>query len=411
MSKTLAGKHVVVGVTGGIAAYKACEVVSRLKKLGAEVDVIMTANAAKLVQPLTFETLSARPVALDTFERTEAWDVKHISLAKKADLMLIAPATANLMAKLAHGIADDMLTTTLLACKALILLAPAMNTGMWTAEATQENLQILLGRGVHTVGPESGFLACGDTGAGRMSEAAQIVAAAELLLCPKRDLEGLRVLVTAGPTVERIDPVRYLTNDSSGKMGYAIAEAARDRGAEVTLLSGPVHLPAPNDVKMVGCTSTQSLLDAMLERCGEQDLIVQAAAPADYRVERPAQQKLKKRKGEPLTLTLVENPDIAQAVGERKRPGQVLVGFAAETQSVLEHAREKLARKQLDMIVANDVTQEGAGFGVDTNIVTLITPCKELPLEKMNKREVAERILDQAVAIYNEKKQRETLSQ
>lgn len=396
----LTGRHVVMGVTGGIAAYKACEVVSRLKKLGADVDVIMTENAAKLVAPLTFETLSARPVSVDTFSRTASWDVRHISLAQKADLMLVAPATANLMAKLACGIADDMLTTTLLATKAPILLAPAMNTGMWTAEATQQNLRTLIARGVRTVGPDSGRLACGDSGAGRMSEPEAIVEAACALLCPRRDMEGLRVLVTAGPTVERIDPVRYLTNDSSGKMGYALAEAARDRGAQVTLLSGPVRLSAPQGVETVPVTSTQSLYDAMLERCGEQDIIVQAAAPADYRVEHPAAQKLKKRKGEPLVLTLVENPDIARAVGERKRPGQVLVGFAAETQDLLANAKGKLVSKNLDLIVANDVTAEGAGFGTDTNLVTLVTREGQTALPLMSKREVAGRIWDAAMTIF-----------
>lgn len=395
----LSGKHVVVGVTGGIAAYKACEVVSRLRKLHAGVDVIMTENATKLVQPLTFETLSARPVCVDTFARTESWDVKHISLAQKADLMVAAPATANLMAKLAHGIADDMLTTTLLATKAPILLAPAMNTGMWTAAATQENLQTLLRRGVHTVGPDAGFLACGDTGTGRMSEPQQIVEAIVSLLCPVQDLKGLHVLVTAGPTVERIDPVRYLTNDSSGKMGYALAEAALARGANVTLLSGPVHLPAPKGAELVSVTSTQSLYDAMMLRCETQDIIIQAAAPADFRVAHPAEQKIKKHAGEPLVLSLVENPDIAKAVGERKKPGQVLVGFAAETQNVLEHARAKLVSKHLDMIVANDVTADGAGFGVDTNIVTLITQQTCTPLPQMTKRKVADEILTQALAL------------
>lgn len=396
----LTGRHVVMGVTGGIAAYKACEVVSRLKKLGADVDVIMTENAARLVAPLTFETLSARPVSVDTFARTASWDVRHISLAQKADLMLVAPATANLMAKLACGIADDMLTTTLLATKAPIVLAPAMNTGMWTAEATQQNLRTLLARGVRTVGPDSGRLACGDSGAGRMSEPEAIVEAVCGLLCHRRDMEGLRVLVTAGPTVERIDPVRYLTNDSSGKMGYALAEAARDRGARVTLLSGPVHIAPPQGVETVPIISTQSLYDAMLERCGEQDIIVQAAAPADYRVERPAAQKLKKRAGEPLVLTLVENPDIARAVGERKRPGQVLVGFAAETQDLLANAKGKLAGKNLDLIVANDVTAEGAGFGTDTNLVTLITREDETALPLMSKREVAGRIWDAAMTLF-----------
>ncbi len=395
----LTGKHVVVGVTGGIAAYKACEVVSRLRKLHVGVDVIMTENATKLVAPLTFETLSCRPVCVDTFSRTESWDVKHISLAQKADLMVVAPATANIMAKMAHGIADDMLSTTLLATKAPVLLAPAMNTGMWMAPATQENLQTLLSRGVHTVGPAAGFLACGDTGSGRMSEPSEIVEAIVALLCPKKDMEGLHVLVTAGPTVERIDPVRYLTNDSSGKMGYALAETAQKRGAHVTLISGPVHIPAPSGVELIPVTSTMSLYETMMERCQDQDLIIQAAAPADYRVEHPASQKIKKDGGEPLTLTLVENPDIAKAVGERKKPGQILVGFAAETQNVLANAQKKLAKKSLDLIVANDVTAEGAGFGVDTNIVTLITKEGCEPLPKMSKKDVADRIWDKALSL------------
>ena len=379
----LTGKHVVLGVTGGIAAYKACEVVSRLRKLHAEVDVIMTENAIKLVAPPTFETLSNRPVCVDTFTRVESWDVKHISLAQKADVFLVAPATANLMAKLAHGIADDMLSTTLLATKAPILLAPAMNTGMWTAQATQENLQTLLARGVKTVGPASGLLACGDTGAGRMSEPMEIVEAVCQLLTAKQDLQGLKVLVTAGPTVERIDPVRYLTNDSSGKMGYAIAQAAAERGAQVTIVSGPVHIAAPQGVKVLPVQSTMDLYHAMLENAPAQDIVVQAAAPADYRVENPADQKIKKQDGENLTLTLVENPDVAKAVGQQKRPWQVLVGFAAETQQVTENAIKKLHKKNLDMIVANDVTAEGAGFGVDTNIVTLITEAGLIPQPKM----------------------------
>ncbi len=395
----LEGKHVVLGVTGGIAAYKACEVVSRLRKLHASVDVIMTQNATKLVAPLTFETLSCRPVCVDTFSRTESWDVKHISLAQKADLILVAPATANRRAKRRGGIADDMLTTTLLATKAPILLAPAMNTGMWTAEATQQNLQALLERGVHTVGPAEGHLACGDSGAGRMSEPEEIVEAACRLLCSKQDMAGLRVLVTAGPTVERIDPVRYLTNDSSGKMGYALAQAAKERGAAVTLVSGPVHISAPAGVEVVAVTSTMSLYEAMMDRCEAQDVIVQAAAPADYRVEEPAAHKLKKRSGKPMTLTLVENPDVAKAVGERKREGQVLVGFAAETQNVVANAQTKLESKRLDMIVANDVTAQGAGFGVDTNIVTMITREGTEALPLLSKREVADRIWDKALQL------------
>ncbi len=395
----LTGKHVVLGITGGIAAYKACEVVSRLRKLHAEVDVIMTENATKLVAPLTFETLSCRPVCVDTFSRTESWDVKHISLAQKADVMVVAPATANLMAKMAHGLADDMLSTTLLATKAPILLAPAMNTGMWTAEATQQNLKTLQSRGIQTVGPGSGFLACGDNGAGRMSEPSEIVEAVKALLCTKRDMAGLHVLVTAGPTMERIDPVRYITNDSSGKMGYAIAQAAQARGAEVTLISGPVQLPAPRGVRLTPVVSTMDLYQAMLSLCQEQDVIIQAAAPADYRMETVHEQKLKKQGGEKLTLTLVENPDVAKAVGERKRAGQTLVGFAAETQHVLVNAQKKLENKRLDLIVANDVTAPGAGFGVDTNIVTLITANGETALPQMSKAEVAERLLDAVMTL------------
>lgn len=395
----LTGKHVVLGVTGGIAAYKACEVVSRLRKLHAGVDVIMTENATRLVAPLTFETLSCRPVCVDTFSRTESWDVKHISLAQKADLFVVAPATANIMAKMANGIADDMLSTTLLATRAPILLAPAMNTGMWLNPATQQNLRTLQQRGISTVGPASGYLACGDNGAGRMSEPSEIVDAVISILCPVRDMEGLKVLVTAGPTVERIDPVRYITNDSSGKMGYALAEAAQARGAEVTLVTGPVHIPVPSGVNVVQVTSTMSLYETMMKRCEQQDIIVQAAAPADYRVEQPADQKIKKDDGEPLVLRLIENPDIARAVGSKKRTGQILVGFAAETQNVTANAQKKLDKKNLDLIVANDVTAEGAGFGVDTNIVTLITKAGLEPLPKLSKREVADRIWDKALSL------------
>ncbi len=395
----LSGKCVVLGVTGGIAAYKAVDMVSRLKKLGATVDVVMTKNATEFVTPLTFETLSGQPVTVDTFHREAAWEVEHVALAKKADLMLVAPATANLLAKLRAGIADDMLTTTLLASRGPILLAPAMNTAMWEAPATQENLRALRQRGVHTIGPDTGLLACGDNGAGRMSEPQDIVEAALLLLLPRRDMEGLPVLVTAGPTVERLDPVRYLTNDSSGKMGYALAEAAQQRGAKVTLVSGPVSLPVPGGVTRVPVTSTQDLYDTMMELCQEQEIIVQAAAPADYRFKNESQQKLKKQEGAPLILELVENPDVAKAVGQRKRPGQVLVAFAAETQDLVANARKKLRSKQVDLVVANDVTKEGAGFGTDTNIATLVTAQGETEYPMLSKRELADRIWDQALAL------------
>ena len=390
----LTGKHVVLGVTGGIAAYKACEVVSRLKKLHAEVDVIMTENATKLVAPLTFETLSCRPVSVDTFSRTESWDVKHISLAQKADLMLVAPATANLMAKLACGIADDMLSTTLLATKTPILLAPAMNTGMWTAPSTRHNHAVLLERGVQMVGPASGHLACGDTGEGRMSEPEEIVDAACKILLGKKDLAGKKILVTAGPTVERIDPVRYITNDSSGKMGYAIAQAALERGAEVTLVSGPVSIAPPIGANVVKVTSTEDLLEKMLSLCQAQNVIIQSAAPADYRPERMADQKIKKQAGEDLVLRLKETPDVAKAVGEIKKPGQILVGFAAETQAVVENAEKKLVKKNLDLIVANDVTAPGAGFGVDTNIITLIDASGQQAFPMMSKKDAAHVILN-----------------
>ena len=395
----LSGRHIVLGVTGGIAAYKAADVVSRLGKLGAEIDVIMTKNAMEFVNPLTFETLSRRPVITDTFARPERWEVEHVALAKKAELFIVAPLTANTLAKMALGIADDMLSTTLLATKAPLLLAPAMNTGMWTNEATRKNAETMRLRGARFIGPESGLLACGDVGGGRMSEPQDIVKAACDMLLRAQDMKGLSVLVTAGPTKERLDPVRYMTNDSSGKMGYALARAARERGARVTLVTGDVALPAPEGVDMVHVTTTRDLYDAMLSLCPEQDVIIQAAAPADYRFETVSDTKLKKQGGNKLTLTLVENPDVAKAVGENKRPGQTLVGFAAETNDVTENARAKLEKKRLDMIVANDVTREGAGFGTDTNIVTIITRERQLALPLMSKREVADRLLDEALKL------------
>lgn len=395
----LDGKTVVLGVTGGIAAYKSCEVVSRLRKAGAEVHVIMTANACQFVAPLTFETLSAQPCVTDTFARPERWEVEHVALAKKADLFLIAPATANIMAKMAHGIADDMLSTTVLATRAPILLAPAMNTGMWENAATRENLDILLRRGVMTIGPEGGLLACGDVGAGRMSEPAQIVEECVRLLTASQDMQGLRVLVTAGPTREAVDPVRFLTNRSSGKMGYAVAEAAARRGAQVTLVSGPVQLAAPAGVELVPVQSTEDLLKSMLSLCPAQDVIIQAAAPADYRPEEIAPQKLKKQGDGSLTLRLIATPDVARAVGQQKRPGQTLVGFAAETEKLTEHAQAKLDAKNLDMIVANDVTRPGAGFDVDTNIAEFITRQGREELPMMTKRALADEILTRVLEL------------
>ena len=397
----LTGKEIVLGVPGGNAAYKAAEVVSRLRKMGASVHVIMTENARQFITPLTLETLSGNPVVHDTFERPATWEVEHIALAKRAEVFVIAPATANILAKMACGIADDMLSTTVLATKAPVLVAPAMNTGMWTAPATRQNVETLRQRGVCFVGPEAGFLACGDEGSGRMSEPAAIVEAIEAILCPRWDMEGLRVMVTAGGTRERLDPVRYIGNDSSGKMGFALAEAARSRGAEVTLVCGHTTAKRPEGIPVTEVESTCELYDAVLVRAAEQDVIIQAAAPADYRPAHPSAQKIKKQAGEGITLELVENPDIAAAVGAAKRPGQTLVGFAAETEHLLDNARRKLDKKNLDMIVANDVSQPGAGFNVDTNMATLLTRegVVECPLQ--SKQALAERILDEIMTLRN----------
>lgn len=398
-------KCVVLGVTGGIAAYKACEILRLLQKQGMDVFVVMTKNATRFVAPLTFETLSGHPVAVDTFERPATWEVEHIALAKRADLFLIAPATANIIAKLACGIADDMLSTTVLATRAPVMIAPAMNTGMWENPATQDNLRTLMARGVRVVAPASGHLACGDSGAGKLEDVEVIVRQAVQVLqgSQRRDMEGLRVMVTAGPTREPLDPVRYISNRSSGKMGYAIARAAARRGAQVTLLSGPVSLPKPEGVEVVPILTTQELLERAGERVDAQDVLIQAAAPADYRAKEIAPQKIKKQGGAGMTLELVENPDVAAALGQRKQPHQVFVGFAAETNDVQAHARDKLARKNLDMIVANDVTRPGAGFDVDTNIVTLMTGEGSIALELMTKDEVAQRILDRVLELRGER--------
>ena len=395
----LTGRNIVLGVTGGIAAYKSAEVVSRLRHMGANVHVIMTKNATEFVAPLTFRTLSANPVVTDTFAAPEEWNVEHVALAKLADLFVIAPATANILAKMACGIADDMLSTTVLATKAAVLVAPAMNTGMWTAEATRQNVETLRNRGVEFIGPDNGMLACGDEGTGRMSEPAEIVNRIGELLARKQDLQGLKVLVTAGATRERLDPVRFLTNDSSGKMGFAIAEAARCRGAEVTLVKAATTAQTPAGVRIVTVESAEDLLKAMKKDAPKQDIVIQAAAVADYRPATVAKTKIKKKSGEPLILTLEENPDIAKTIGQMKKAKQTLVGFAAETDHVARHAKKKLEAKNLDMIVANDVTKPGAGFNADTNIAALMTKdeTKELPL--MSKRQLADVILDKIMEI------------
>ena len=390
---------VVLGVTGGIAAYKACELLRLLQKQGIDVFVVMTKNACRFVAPLTFETLSGHPVAVDTFERPATWEVEHIALAKRADLFLIAPATANIIGKMACGIADDMLSTTVMATRAPVMIAPAMNTGMWESAAVQQNIRTLEACGVQIVTPATGHLACGDSGAGKLEDVAVIADRAVSLLRRPHDLEGVRVLVTAGPSREPLDPVRYVSNRSSGRMGYAIARAAQRRGAQVTLLSGPVALDCPAGVTLVPFLTTQELLEQASALAPRQDIVIQAAAPADYRAREVAAQKIKKQDGEELVLHLVENPDVAAALGKEKRADQVFIGFAAETNDVLEHARTKLARKNLDMIVANDVTQPGAGFDVHTNIVTLITQADTTPLPLLTKDEVADRILDRALSL------------
>ena len=398
----LTGREIVLGVTGGIAAYKSAEVVSRLRHLGANVHVIMTRNATEFVNPLTFQTLSANQVVTDTFAAPEYWNVEHVALARLAEVFVIAPATANILAKMAAGIADDMLSTTVLATKAPILAAPAMNTGMWTAEATKQNVRTLKERGVRMIGPDSGMLACGDEGTGRMSEPKDIVDEICRILQRKQDFAGKKVLVTAGATRERLDPVRFISNDSSGKMGFAIAEAARDRGADVTVIRGSVTAEVPAGIRTIPVESALDLYDAMMREAPEQDVIIQAAAVADYRPAEQQKKKIKKESGSDLTLVLTENPDIAKAVGERKKPGQTLVGFAAETDNVRKNAVKKLAEKNLDMIVANDVTKPGAGFNTDTNIAELITAAgiTEEPLQ--TKRRLAEKILDTILAIRNE---------
>ena len=395
----LKDRRIVLGVTGGIAAYKACELVSGLKKRGAQVRVVLTENAAKFVPPLSFEALSGNPAHVDTFAPRDG--MEHIALAKWAELFVIAPATANCLAKLACGIGDDLLSTTALAMTCPLLIAPAMNANMYRHPATRANLATLRSRGARVVGPDSGRLACGDDDIGRMSQPEAILEAIGAILDPRRDMEGLRVLVTAGPTVERIDPVRYITNRSTGKMGYAIAEAARDRGAEVALVSGPVALERPAGVDVISIESSAQLCDAVLERGPWADVVIQAAAPADFRPVTVADHKIKKT-GAGMTLELENTTDIAAALGRDKRPGQTLVAFAAETNDLLENARGKLDRKNADLVAANDVSRRDAGFGTDTNAVTLITrrDVKALPL--MTKREAADAILDAVMELRTE---------
>jgi phosphopantothenoylcysteine decarboxylase/phosphopantothenate--cysteine ligase len=365
----LRNKTIVLGVSGGIAAYKAAAICSKLAQAGAEVRVIMTESATRFIAPLTFQTLSRHDVITDTFDEKDASVVSHIDLADRADLFVVAPATANIIAKMAHGLADDMLSTTLLATTAPVMVAPAMNVHMYEHPAVLANMQTLSDRGVLFVEPGTGQLACGYVGKGRLEEPEQIVEAIRCFFNSRGLLKGKKVLVTAGGTVERIDPVRYLTNDSSGKMGFAIAETARNMGAEVTLVVGKATAPIPGGVRVVQVQSAKDMLDAVLERLPDADIVIKAAAVADYRPAEQAPQKIKK-KAEEMTLTLMKNEDILQTVGQLKTK-QFLVGFAAETERIDEYAMDKLNRKHCDLLVANDVTQEGAGFGTDTNVVRI----------------------------------------
>lgn len=389
-------KNVVLGVTGGIACYKSCEIVSRLKKLGFGVDVIMTQHACEFVQPLTFETLSARPVVTDMFDRKHPWEVEHISLAKKASVFVIAPATANIIGKLANGIADDMLSTTAMATKSKIIIAPAMNTNMYENPVVQANMQKLKQLGYIFVEPVAGRLACGDVGKGKMAEPAEIVEKIEQVLSEKQDLLGKKILVSSGATSQPIDGVRCITNYSSGKMGCAIAKNAADRGADVTLVLGLHSCSVPQNVKVINVGTTDEMFEAVKDNYQQNDVVIMSAAPSDYR---PAQAITNKLKGNSIELKLEKNVDIAKYVGENKNSNQILVIFAAETENLIENAKGKLKNKHADMVVANDVTKEGAGFNVDTNIATFISNNDQKSLDKMTKDQLAVAILDEILRL------------
>lgn len=401
--------NVVLGVTGGIACYKAAAVVSALSKKDINVDVIMTENAVNFVGPMTFQTLSGNPVTIDTFGSVKYWEVEHIALAKKADVMLIAPATADIIGKIANGIADDMLSTTVMAVKGPVVFAPAMNVAMYENPIVQENIQKLRKHGYLFIEPGSGLLACGDTGRGRMAEPDEIVGYVEDLLkkeqdeAREKDLEGRRILVTAGPTVEEIDPVRYISNRSSGKMGYSIANAAVRRGAEVTLVSGPVTLTPPEGAEVINVKTTREMLEACESVFDRVDAVIKAAAPSDFYVANHSEHKIKKDGSGELHLTLKENPDIIATLGKEKGD-RVLIGFAAETRNLEEYAKKKIRHKNLDMIVANNVTHPEAGFDKDTNVVEFImADGRTEKFDTMQKTEIADLILDRMKEIFREK--------
>ncbi len=394
----LQGKTVLIGVTGGIAAYKAAALVSSLVKLSCHVEVILTENATQFITPLTFEQLTGNRAMVDTFDRNFSHQVEHVSLAHRADLVMVAPATANVCAKLAHGLADDMLTTTVLACGCPKLIAPAMNTGMYQNPVTQDNLETLRRYGWEVISPATGRLACGDVGAGKLPEPPVLLEHILRVLALPHDFAGKQVLVTAGPTQEALDPVRFLTNHSSGKMGYALARMAMLRGAQVTLVSGPTALEPPLFVEQVPVVSAREMFEAVTARQEEADFIFKAAAVADYTPAQCSAEKLKKKEGE-LSLSLERTRDILQHLGAHRRPGQVICGFSMETQDLLENSRKKLLAKGADMICANSLKTQGAGFGVDTNILTLITRENEEELPLLSKEEAANRILTRALEL------------
>lgn len=393
----LEGKNIVLAVTGSIAAYKIANLASMLKKLHADITVLMTENATNFINPITFETLTGNKCLIDTFDRNFQYNVEHVSLAKKADVVLVAPASANVIGKIACGIADDMLTTTVMACKCKKIIAPAMNTNMYENPIVQDNIKKLAHYGMEVIAPDTGYLACGDTGAGKMpSEQLLLEYILKEAVCEK-DLSGKKVLVTAGPTIEKIDPVRYITNHSTGKMGYAIARHCMHRGADVTLVTGRTDTPKPPFVTIVEVESAKDMADAVKKCYDKQDIIIKAAAVADYRPAHIADEKIKKKDDE-LSIALERTEDILQFLGDNRKEGQFICGFSMETENLLKNSRAKLEKKHVDMIVANNVKQSGAGFGTDTNIVTLITKdgAKELPI--MSKDEVAKQIIDEILS-------------
>ena len=394
------GKTLLLGITGGIACYKIPMLVSALVKQQCNVQVVMTKNATEFLSPLVFDQLTGNRTAVDTFDRNHSHNVKHIALAERADMVLIAPATANIIAKLAHGIADDMLTTTILACRCPKFISPAMNTGMYENPVTQDNLSLLKKYGWSIIEPASGRLLCGTVGEGKMPEPEMLFEHVVHVLSHEKDMAGLRVLVTAGPTREALDPVRFITNHSSGKMGYAIACAAARRGATVTLVSGPTELKSPAYVDTIPVLTAQDMFDAVTKISECQEIIIKAAAVADYRPALIADDKIKKSgTDDDLDLRLERTQDILAFLGEHKPEGQFLCGFSMETRDMLENSRKKLAKKNLDMIAANNLKDEGAGFGVSTNLITLITPDTELSLPLLSKDEVADRLLDEILKL------------